>query len=197
MKITWTKSATLDGKSNQIHVLGDVSAQSTSADGTVNTAHGSEMIATLIPAASTQPSIPVAGQSDFNFMRNKQLQSVSLRDKASVESTLCDASGSILRRYYIRSNQIDYDTIGRKLSVPVPGQMLVEDHTKAQAENGGQVGIGGGGRGRTAFQWSQQLLYDELSRTRGYPGRCQDSSLGRRGPSQSDVPVRRHRPCGI
>jgi hypothetical protein len=164
MKITWTQSATMDGKTNLIHVIGDVSAQSTTASGTVNTAHGSELIATLVSTPATQPTGPVV-QGDFNFMRNKQLQSVSLRKKASLESTLRDAGGAVLRRYYIRSSQIDYDTIARKLSVPVPGQMLVEDHTRAPAQNGAQPGIGTGGRGRTAFEWSQELLYDEMSRS--------------------------------
>jgi hypothetical protein len=164
MKITWTQSADMNGKTNEIHVIGDVDARSVSLSGTVNAAHGGELIATLVAAPTTQPTV-ADKQGDFSFMRDKQLQSVSLRKKASVESTLRDSAGAILRRYYIRSTQIDYDTIKRQMSVPVPGQMLVEDHTKAQPQEGQQPGIGSGGRGRTAFQWSRQLLYDELSRS--------------------------------
>jgi lipopolysaccharide export system protein LptA len=169
IKITWSQSATMDGKSNQIHVLGDVNALSTAADGTVNTAHGSELIATLIPSADAHV-VESEKQSDFGFMQNKQLQSVSLRKKASIESTLRDAGGAILRRYYIRSTQIDYDTIARRLSVPEPGQMLVEDHTKAQTDQGAEPGVGAGGRGRTAFEWSQGMMYDEMARTADLQG---------------------------
>jgi hypothetical protein len=168
MKLTWSQGATLNGKTNLIDVLGDVNAQSVSADGTIDVAHSKELIATLAAAPTTRPVVG-GGQDDFNFMQNKQLQSVSLRSKASVKSTLSDAAGKVVRQYYIRSNQIDYDTVGRKMSVPMPGQMLVEDlRPPSAAAIPGQTPVGG--RGYTAFQWSEELLYDELARSADLQG---------------------------
>jgi hypothetical protein len=162
MKITWTQSATLDGSANQIDVLGDVNAQSVSADGlTVDSAHSSELVAALAPTAAAKTMVRGA-QSDFSFMQDKQLQSVSLRTKASVKSTLTDASGKLVRQYYIRSNRIDYDMVARRMSVPMPGQMLVEDLRPAATAEEGQSSPGG--RGYTAFQWGEEMVYDEKAR---------------------------------
>jgi hypothetical protein len=170
MKMTWKQSATLDGNTNEIHVLGDVNIESKAPDGAVDLAHGGQMVVFLQPTPTTQPGdqsdspTPNVVQSDFNFMRNKQVRLVSLRDKAQAESNLIDVDGTLLRRMDLYGDQIDYDVTLPSLAVPGPGRMLVEDHRQPATQPADQSQSVMGGRGTSAFQWNKQLLYDQTKR---------------------------------
>ncbi|MGD1276536.1 MAG: hypothetical protein ABR964_04855 [Tepidisphaeraceae bacterium] len=186
-KVSWTQGASLDGNANEVRITGDVKCQSQSADGSVDLAHGQRVLLTLIdapahaqdgasdvPAAdagdadaaapTSRPADALAG--DFDFMRGKQVQTVSLIDKAQVESSLSDAAGKLLRRMDIFSERINYDVQARRLDVPIPGRMLIEDHRPAatQPADQAQPPSPAGGRGRTAFQWDNQFSYDQGKR---------------------------------
>jgi hypothetical protein len=175
VKLSWNQSASLDGKANLIRVLDDVNIESKDAQGATDLAHANELNLVLtsapgLPAAPgahakpiTQPA-EIGGPDDFNFMRNKQVQSFILLHKAQIETSVTDQAGNLLRRSDIFSERIDYNTITRRLLVPGPGRMLVEDHRPAAAEDapGGNVVTG---RGVTAFQWNKELYYDEQKRT--------------------------------
>jgi hypothetical protein len=173
IKMSWQQSADLDGKANLIRVLQDVNIESKDASGTVDLAHANELNLLLTdqapatgaahPAATTQPA-EIGGPDDFNFMRNKQVQSFILIKKAQIESSAADQAGKVLRRSDIFSDRIEYNVISRKLLVPQAGKMLVEDHRPAAAAddpNANPVT----GRGVTAFKWDKELYYDEAKRT--------------------------------
>jgi hypothetical protein len=172
IKLSWAQSADLDGKANLIRVLEDVNVESKDASGTLDLAHADELNLTLADTtatpgaahpASSEPA-DIGGAGDFNFMRNKQVQSLILIKKAQIESSVSDAAGKLLRRSDIFSDRIEYNVISRKLLVPQAGRMLVEDHRPAAAgddPNSNPVT----GRGVTAFKWDKELYYDEAKRT--------------------------------
>jgi hypothetical protein len=168
MHVTWDKSATLDGKENQVLVLGNIIASSTPAGGPTDQAMGGRLLLFLADTpAATRPSdaAPTTrtddiGGADFDFMRNKQVQSFSFMDKAQMDSTLTDAHGIKQRELNLRGERIDYDNAGQKLSVPGAGTMLTYDHQAAATQPSSF-----GGQGITRFDWQTRFIFDQSVRT--------------------------------
>lgn len=126
------------------------------------------------PASGSQ----FAGSLDMDLFEGKELARVHLYDNAAVNSKLFADDGSILQQFHLRSQVITFDARTRHLSVPGPGQMLVEVHEpsadeaepkQANAGDGNaapakdEAALLAGGEGVTAFQWAQSLEYDEAA----------------------------------
>jgi len=107
--------------------------------------------------AKKTPSDAGGGQ----FLQDKQIDEVTLLDHAEVSSVLLAPNGSLLRRENILAPHIDYFTQKRKLVVPVPGRMLLEDHTRKS--NANAPGATPQGQGVTAFQWDRNFTFDQLA----------------------------------
>ncbi len=125
--------------------------------------------ATQAVATSKPTSKPSAEEGVFG---RKIIQRVILQDKASVNSTTVDAQQKLLRAMQMDASTIQYDMISKRLLVPVPGTLRLEDHRepakaapKAGAPNPGQdAGNPTDLRGQSAMAWEKQLLYDEAGR---------------------------------
>jgi hypothetical protein len=137
-------------------------------NGALDIAHGGQMIVKLQSTAATQPTDSTAptaslATSDFNFMRNKKITTITLKDKVAAETALHDVSGTLLRRTDLYGDQLIYDVTVPSLLVPGPGRMLTEDHRPSTAPSDqGQNPLSG--QGTTAFQWNKQLTYDQAKR---------------------------------
>ena len=113
------------------------------------------------------------------MFKNKDAGLVTLRDSAAVDSALMSVDGkTILQRFHLKSDVIEYDLPARHLSVPVPGQMLVENRAdprdeqarqakRAKAKEGAKEGAeddpaaSAMNDGATAFQWARRLEFEE------------------------------------
>ncbi|MDP9174336.1 MAG: hypothetical protein M3O30_10790 [Planctomycetota bacterium] len=178
MLLRWTDRALLDGKANTIQVLGSVDVQSKAAGGELDLAQAGHLTLYLAEKAATQPSphaattnpatAPDSGAiaGEFDFMHNKQVKLIALRDRAKVESSLTDAAGTLLRRSDLFGNHINYDTLTQRLIIPGIGNMLIYDHAAAGAPLQPTPADSSptGGHGRTAFEWQKQFVYDQVNR---------------------------------
>ncbi|HTW95912.1 MAG TPA: LPS export ABC transporter periplasmic protein LptC [Tepidisphaeraceae bacterium] len=157
MHIVWDQNAELRGRENLAIIRGNVVATQTDEKGALNTGKGDRMILTLGPKPpATRPSkkkrVDAASADQEQFMQNKQIDEVSLLDHAEVSSVLLSPDGKLLRRAHIFGQRIDYYTQKKKMIVPVPGRMLVEDYTGKPDD-----------QGATAFQWQQNFTFDQLA----------------------------------
>jgi len=171
LHVTWANSAALDGNSNDVLITGAVAAVSSPPDAPVDRAQGGRLLLHLSDAPTTQPGERSAtsrpeddiGGSDFNFMRNKQVQSFSFLDKARMDSTLTDDHGTKLSELNIQGERIDFDNTAQKLTVPGVGIMLAFKH---QAESAAATQPSSfGGEGITRFDWQTKFVFDQSART--------------------------------
>jgi hypothetical protein len=174
LHVTWSQNAILDGATNQVLITRDVVATSSPPDGPTDRAQGGRLLLSLADtpsatqASDKTPQTPTSrpeddiGGSDFNFMRNKQVQSFSFLDNAQLDSTLTDAQGNKLRELNLRAGRIDYDNAVQKLTVPGPGVMLTYQRHAATAAT---QPSGFGGDGITRFDWQTNFIFDQSART--------------------------------
>lgn len=114
-------------------------------------------------------------------MKNKDIGMVTLRDDAAVDSQLLSSDGkTVLQRVHLKSSVVQYDVRTFHLSVPGPGQMLVENRAdpreteeakqakaKAKADKKTKGADDADSMsmndGATAFQWSNRLEFDKAA----------------------------------
>jgi hypothetical protein len=148
--VAWTQGAVVDSPHNEIRILGDVDVNSRDPNGTVDLAHSGRLLMTLEPKPVTQPAAETgddkpdvvaatrpagASAASFDFMQNKEVRAISLLDKAHVQTSLhdTDADKTLLRRFDMLGEEIDYDVITKQVTIPVPGVMLMYEHQPANA----------------------------------------------------------------
>lgn len=142
---------------------------------------------------ATLPATQASGGS-LNLMGKKTVRQANFYDNAEVSSTLLDANGGLLRRMHVAAATIIYDVIEKngvsqkKVTIPCPGRMLVEDYRQPATEPAKQGGDdGASNRGATAFQWSKRLVYDDATRQVVLEGSLQDPVLiGHQDAGKSD-----------
>lgn len=185
LRLIWQQKATLDGKTNQILVIGGVRAVSDAPGASRDSAKCDRILATLadVPPetkAAKSPSIQAARSdaygTDADFLKDKQIKTISLladdagssattRPDAQVESFLADAGGYLLHQYDLLSRRIDYEATSKRLVVPGPGKIFAKEQapptTRPAADNGSNIG----GHGMTSIQWQKRFIYDDAART--------------------------------
>jgi hypothetical protein len=74
--------------------------------------------------------------ASFDFMQDKEVRTLALLDKAHVQTSLhdTDADKTLLRRFDMLAEEIDYDVITKQVTIPVPGVMLMYEHQPASAQ---------------------------------------------------------------
>ncbi|MGD0464732.1 MAG: hypothetical protein ABSB74_19785 [Tepidisphaeraceae bacterium] len=181
LKLSWLQKATLDGKANQVLVIGGVSAASDAPGSSHDSARCDHILATLVdvpPAAhsahspaATQPDASAYG-ADADFLKNKQIQTLSLRAEdadssptagreAQVQSYVTDAGGYLLHQYDLLSRRIDYDVPSKRLTVPGPGEIFAKEQSPPTTAPSVETGSSIGGRGMTSIQWQKRFIYDD------------------------------------
>lgn len=164
--VAWTDSVAVDGKKNQIDVLGNVSVASPG-----NTGKGNHLVITLAdkpeePAkaatrksATTKKSTPLTGiASSGDPMQNKEVQTITFAEGVSLESVqAAKGTNELLRQMNLMADVVKYDLPHQRTTVPVPGRMLLVDRQKGGEGNGNPAGA----RGNTAFSWSRQMVFDQ------------------------------------
>jgi hypothetical protein len=104
-----------------------------------------------------------------DLFKDKEVAKVHLFDNAVINSRLLADDGSVLRQYHLKSQKITYDARSRHLTIPAPGQMLVEIHdpagdgAEAKPAKAGDEAALAGGNGITAFEWHEGLEHDEAA----------------------------------
>lgn len=173
--VRWNDGATLDSNRNEILVRGGVMADSSEASGARNTAKAQNVVLTLVSKPTTKPvdskneskksngESPLAS-TQFDFMKDKEVRTISFRDQADLESVLKDAAGAVVHQFALFADRVDYELPTKVLTVPGPGRMFVEDHKGAGKPDASKASDATGGRGSTAFGWTGDLVYDELNR---------------------------------
>lgn len=177
--IAWAGSARVDGNTDLIDVDRGVTMTSVQADGTVNGATADHLRAKLAlrptthpahaagesaaaaalaaAAAATRPAKP--GQPQVTLMAGKEIAAATLTGKVEVKSELPGPNNTVARGLNLYSTILTYDRATGRLEVPAAGQMLYQDHRPAGAEASEGPTVGSG-RGRTAFEWKNWLVYD-------------------------------------
>jgi hypothetical protein len=126
-----------------------------------------------VAVATSQPVTQPSSKSPNNAMASKTVRQVTFDENATVESETWGDDGALLRRTHLESSTVQYDLLAKKMDIPVPGRMIVEDHRPAstqpttkgagearQASGNGDLGTGSN-RGKTAFQWTKSFTYEE------------------------------------
>ena len=133
-------------------------------------------VATTQGATSQPTTKPSRGQ--VGGMASKNVRQITFDENATVTSVTLADDQSLLRRTHLEAATVQYDMLLKKLLVPVPGRMIVEDHRPAttQPVAGGGTGtearpaaasVDGSAennRGSTAFEWSKQFTYEDVAR---------------------------------
>jgi hypothetical protein len=179
--IAWQGGATVDGNTNWIDVTDRVVVTAKQSDGTINHATSDRLRARLGPKATSQPSattlaatlpatLPTArgkgtttrpdDDAAMNFLAGKDIHQVTLIGHVEVHSELAGKGGQLARGVHLLAETLTYDRVSGRMVVPVPGEMLYEDH-RAPASQPAEDSSLGGARGATAFAWQKSLVYDE------------------------------------
>jgi len=186
VEVTWADGADVRAADNRIDITGAVSMWLTDTDESVRTANAGRVTVELAPkppepgaAAKDRPATPrqnvggpgqFAQSVDMDLFKDKELSKVHLYENAAVNSRLAADDGTTLKQYHLKAQTITYDAKTLHLTVPVPGQLLVESHESAGAgakpAQGGAAGEAGaitGGSGVTAFEWAKSMEFDRTA----------------------------------
>ena len=199
--VVWTDRADFNGPENRIDVYGGVAARSL-RKGFVDTATGEHILIDLrkkpappttrpILASATQPArksaSPDAGVK-MDLFRDKEVVAMTIENRATLVSTLADASGNIEQQFELTGPKIIVrelapdGTPSRTVTVPTAGKMLVRDHRAPQKQQPGGDDSSGA-RGATAFQWV------DPQNGQGLPARLVYSERDRRADITGDVTI--------
>ncbi len=182
-------------------------SRSPDSDGAINSSNSEHVHIDLrkkVPVPSTQPAVAVAastrpsappGPMQMDLFKDKEATLITLDQNASVNSTLSDADGKILRQFELQGPKILYAMVdtpqlpAHSLLVPSAGEMLVRDHRAPdpKAKKDDDAAGMGSGRGATAFKWSKLLLYNEDARRADITGNV---LIVHRGDDPKDLPAR-------
>jgi hypothetical protein len=185
LKLSWLQNSTLDGKANQVLVIGGVRAESDAPGGSHDSAKCDRILATLVDVApatnSVSSSAAPQGDSsvegaDADFLKNKQIKTLSLRvdeansspttrPEAKMQSYLTDAGGYLLHQYDLLGRRIDYEVPSKRLIVPGPGEIFAKEQAPTTKTPNGDAGSSIGGHGTTAIQWQKRFIYDDAGHT--------------------------------
>jgi hypothetical protein len=180
IEMTWAGNLKADGNDNIIDITDKIALLAKTSDGAINNASADKLHLTLVndPKATTRPAttqkskktdspLTSAGFGDTNFFKDKLVDLVQLQQNVVIKSVLNDDQGQLLRRLYMEAPLVQYQMQQRIFSVPVPGQMLVQDVSKPDKSDksnpGGEPSVSDI-HGATAFKWYKLLKYDELNR---------------------------------
>ena len=197
IEVTWADHADVRAADNRIEITGAVTLWITDTDGSVRTATAGRVDVELAPkpveapregGATPEPDVDRAGGKDgaagvspsrradqlaqsvnMDLFKGKEVAAVHLRENAVLNSKLAAADGTLLRHFHLKAKDLTYDVRERRLSVPGPGQMLVESHEPRPAEgeprpakaDDAAASVMAAGNGITAFEWARSLEYDE------------------------------------
>jgi len=100
-------------------------------------------VATTQGATSQPTTKPSRGQ--VGGMASKNVRQITFDENATVTSVTLADDQSLLRRTHLEAATVQYDMLLKKLLVPVPGRMIVEDHRPATTQP-----VAGGGTGTEA-----------------------------------------------
>ena len=191
VEVAWSKSLALDGPANRIDILGNLSAVSTDADGTVSTAVADAAVLTLAPDPTKKPSTKPADPRTAGFaaLAEKTLSSADLRGSVELKSVLKGPDGSILRRSVLQAARAEVDAAGRRFVVPVPGRLLYEDHRPPPAAGPDEKPDSlGGYRGATAASWAREMTYDHATGRVAMLGDVRIARSDAQNPNQKQAP---------
>ena len=211
IEITWADGAHVDGAADKIEVNGRVALTVNEPDGAVRTATAGRVLVRLVPKPveekkqagkaekkQDEPAKELAGAEkggadkvtaslQMDLFKDKEVGAVTLHDDTVINSRLLAPDGSVLQQFHLKAPVVTYDVAKQHLSVPGPGQMLVENHPPGEkaaararadaAERVVPVGMEAkqegpaddtaealtGFDGTTAFQWQESLEFDEAA----------------------------------
>jgi hypothetical protein len=138
--ISGTGNLSADGATNNVEISEHVLIQGKTEDGADNTATQDRVRLTLAPKPATQPAAeqadpatqPTIGFSrddlaKSGFFKDKVIKTVTLENNVELKSVLNDAAtGALLRRLHLNTQNLRYDMFEKTLVIPVPGQLLFE-----------------------------------------------------------------------
>ncbi len=144
VRVTWTDRMNFNGNAHQADFSGAV-------------------LATLIgqPQRSSTLGCPHLHIVFYKTSRSAslhmaQLDAIGSRSQPVIAREASYSPTGLLRtRLYLKSNLLTYNAVKQKLSIPVAGQMLLEDYRTAKSTPGGTPSQ----RGQSAFAWKKRLTY--------------------------------------
>jgi hypothetical protein len=167
--MTWKQSIVLEGKSNLIRIEGGVTITTDDDEYGTITARGDRMQVSLQEkpvAAGTETKTSAKDDSrigfaeNLDFVENKEVVGVTLSDNVQVNSIKLADDGSLKKRLALLAPVVTYSVTDGNAVVPGAGRMLYQDYVQADATDDP---ASPSARGDTAFAWSREMRFDELS----------------------------------
>jgi hypothetical protein len=102
---------------------------------------------------------------DDDFVKKGRLSMIIASGKVTAVGANLDQNGNIVDRLYLRAPSLVYEDNHKRLTVPVAGDLLLEDFRPEPAAHpvatdNDPANAQGSTRGRTAFHWADSLVYD-------------------------------------
>ena len=193
MNVAWTRQCIVNGKDNFADAIGQVSADTLNADGTVEHGTGEHVHMILVdrpttrpatgptPATHASPTTHDSGQP-LDLENSKTVKQVIFYDNAELTATKRDAHDVLVQRTILQGTKIQCDILDqtppvrRRITVPGHGRMLMEDYRPPATQPAGKSAddADNSGRGVTAFEWSTQMVYDDAARQAVIDGTTKD-----------------------
>ncbi len=156
--VEWQKGVIADGKANQVDVTGGIVVTTSESDGSSHAITGERLVMALEDA---QTEAEKEEKTSRPLMRDKVVRTITISGGAAVRSLRTATEGAILRRFLLTGETLTYDLPARRMTVPVRGRLLFEDHpprdSAAPARDQEKLA------GATAMKWERQLVFDEIT----------------------------------
>lgn len=161
--------AKIVGSGDRVHIdLQEKPVPTTQAARKQENGAGARPVATKPATRETGASGAMSDAMKMDTMGSKELKAVTLDGSARVVSTRTAPDGSLLRQLELKGPKVIYRIAGSEsqpahsVLVPAAGQMLVRDYMPTTTRPAKDTGSGiEGGRGDTAFDWKDHMLYSE------------------------------------
>src|SRR5690606_28365050 len=187
ISVEWKQRAVVDGKTNRVDVLGDLTATTSDDTGATHGVTAQRLTMTLAdtPAEARKEDAEQAdagkddagkddaGKEDSDgpsFLAGKEATDLRFEEKVEVRSVRT-ANDQVQQRFHLFAAALEYAVKTQQVTVPVAGRLLYEDHTPQPA--GGADVQADGSRdapaqdaarpqvsGATAIGWEKSLTYD-------------------------------------
>jgi hypothetical protein len=141
------------------------------------TTQATTQLAVATTRATTKPTTRPARGGNYTGMASTTVRSVTFDENAVVSSVTLADDGTLLRRTHLEAATVTYEMLVKRLLVPVPGRMLVEDHrppttkpantvANADAQPAGSKvdGAADNNRRTTTFEWTKTFTYEEAAK---------------------------------
>jgi hypothetical protein len=166
MQVSWSKGMTFDSGALLATFNGDAVAQMIAMKASDSSMLTANSLAVKLKNVKGQAGTGTDLATNLTGSSDLALETITADGNVVASGEQVGPDNTLLTRMRLTTEKLVYDDSTKKLTIPVPGKMGLEDYRPEKG--GGLAGDGGGGgagRGQTAFEWTGQLVYDQRENT--------------------------------